>query len=700
MRQITKTIDNPFPGIWKIQFGPASPPTLLDYSGVSPRKEALTHQDACPLPIEPDAIDGYRSSARTVISVPLLPDEKLYGFGLQYRSIEHRGQLLELRVDHYKGRDDGRTHAPVPFCISSRGYGLFINAAAKMWVYAGRTHRKEDHPEIRSRREPDWRAVAVSKMMEIAVAEPGVELLLFSGPELVDVVRRFNLYCGGGCMPPKWGLGFWHRTPLTYNEADVQREIDEFAERGFPLDVIGLEPGWHSSSYPTTCEWHPEAFPDPAAFLRRVAGTKVKINLWENMFIHPECELGQTLEPLSGTHTGSWGGYCPDLSLPETRAVIADHHIDRHVGIGVSGYKLDECDDDNWIFPDYAEFPSGMSGEKLHQVYGTLIQRTTNEMFRRVGRRTYGQVRATNAGAVSFPYVVYNDCYDHREYITGLCSGTLGGVLFTPEARNADTAEEWLRRLQATCFSPLAQLNAWASGTKPWDFEEVAEEVKRTVLLRIRLIPYLYTAFATYHADGTPPFRAMILDSANPVRNQDYVPGKLDDTKNPYSLMKHTDVSDQYMIGPSLLVAPLFAGEQSRTVELPGSEWFDFYTGEFVGENCTIEMPASRLSIPLFVRNGGIIPLFADDYVHIPESGAATPIEVRHYGDREGEDFLYDDDGSSYDFEKGACARWRLKASKTGSGDVISGEAIQTDASFDSGYDPFTWKFMSKQEKS
>ena len=681
--------DAPHPGVWRVRCGEVPEPTLLGFSGVGSVTGALEGMGAGASPIGPADLTVYRSSGRTVVSVPLEPEEKLYGFGLQYRSIEHRGQLFELRVDHYKGRDDGRTHAPVPFCVSSRGYGIFVNSAAKMWVYAGRTHRKECHPEIRSRRDPDWRAVAVSDMMEIAVAEPGVEVILFSGPSLIDVVRRFNLYCGGGCLPPKWGLGFWHRTPLDYTDAQVEGEVGGFEEKGYPLDVIGLEPGWHSSCYPTTCDWHPEAFPDPEGFLSRLQSRGIRVNLWENCFIHPACDLGKELEPLSGSHTGSWGGYCPDLSMAEARDAIIAHHTERHVDAGVSGYKLDECDDDNWLFPDYAEFPSGITGEKLHQVYGALFQRATVDMYRKVGRRTYGQVRAGNAGTVSNPYVIYNDCYDHREYITGLCSGSLSGVLFTPEARNAPTAEEWLRRIQATCFSPLAQLNAWASGSKPWDYAEVADEVRATMVLRNRLAPYLYTAFADYRETGTPPFRAMVLENDVVSPDFKYRQGELDGTDNPYSLAGGSavsDVSDQYMIGPNLLVAPFFAGEPSRTILLPAGKWFDFYSGRFVGENRTIEVPATTQTTPLFVRDGGIIPLFAADYMQVPPGGSATPIEIRFYGTAAGEYSLYDDDGESYEYENGVSCRWTLR--------VPSCEVTGPKGDFDSGYCGFAWKRM------
>ena len=92
------------------------------------------------------------------------------------------------------------------------------------------------------------------------------------------------------------------------------------------------------------------------------------------------------------------------------------------------------------------------------------------ELYRKKNLRTYGLVRASNAGATSFPYVIYNDYYSHPDFITALINSSFIGVLWTPEVRGSATAEEWLRRMQTVCFSPLAMLNAWSDGTKPWSF--------------------------------------------------------------------------------------------------------------------------------------------------------------------------------------------------------------------------------------
>ena len=142
----------------------------------------------------------------------------------------------------------------------------------------------------------------------------------------------------------------------------------------------------------------------------------------------------------------------------------------------------------------------------MRQVYGLLFQKMSSDWFREMNRRTYGLVRASNAGASNLPYVIYNDYYSHRDFITALINSSFIGVLWDPEVRQSGSSEEWLRRMQSVCFSPMAMLNAWADGTKPWSFPEVEEQVREVAMLRMRLLPYLYSTFARYHFEGIPTF--------------------------------------------------------------------------------------------------------------------------------------------------------------------------------------------------
>lgn len=141
-----------------------------------------------------------------------------------------------------------------------------------------------DAPEPRDRNtDSEWTAQPYSDAVEMVVPAGGVEIYLFAGPLMIDAIRRFNLFMGGGCLPPRWGLGFIQRVKTLYSAEQVIREAHDFAEKGYPLDVIGLEPGWQSKSYPCTLEWDNSRFPDPAGFVKTMKDMGVRINLWTNL---------------------------------------------------------------------------------------------------------------------------------------------------------------------------------------------------------------------------------------------------------------------------------------------------------------------------------------------------------------------------------------------------------------------------------
>jgi len=358
-----------------------------------------------------------------------------------------------------------------------------------------------------------------------------------------------------------------------------------------------------------------------------------------------------------------WNGLVPDITLPEVHAAYKSHFVNQHLNIGVSGYKIDETDGfDFWLWPDVARFPSRHSGEQMRQVYGLMMQKITADWFKELNQRTYGLSRASNAGSSSFPYVIYNDYYSHRDFITALINSSFIGVLWTPEVRTSKTAEEWVRRMQSVCFSPMAMINAWADGTKPWSYPSVEKEVREVANLRMQLLPYIYTAFAQYHFEGKPPFRAMNLVEGFgfPVNEAN---GSLNSTINPYAMSQREDCKDQFMVGDYLLVAPMFAGEKFRKVLLPVGKWYDFYTGELAGEDQWVEAKHGLDKIPLYVKDGGIIPMI-DGKLHAPLPQDRPALIIRHYGEKEGSFKLYDDDGQTFNYETGEYSHTLLSVTK------------------------------------
>lgn len=683
---------NEAPGVWTTTVGTPESYDLLSSTGTVPRLEALSHKSDKAFPLDTSRVKTKVVDGKTYLTFPLTPDEQIYGLGLQFKSVGRRGQIMRLHMDHYGNQDNGRTHAPVPFFVSSEGYGVLINSARyiDVWVGTGvRTDSPTPPPAMDRNTDPAWNPQPYSDNLEVLVPAEGVELVLFSGDNMLDVVSRFNLWCGGGFIPPKWGLGFWQRTPTLFSDSMVRAEVDAFTEHDFPLDVIGLEPGWHSKAYPCSFEWDSTRFPDPAGFATEMRERGVKLNLWCNPYIAPETKLTDSLAPYSGTHT-VWCGIVPDYTLQEPRKIFKRHIGREQLELGVGGYKVDEVDGfDVWLWPDVAEFPSGVTAEQMRSTYGNLVMSVLDEAYRDRNSRTYGLVRAANAGSVRYPYVIYSDNYSHREFITGIVNSGFTGMLWTPEVRASRTAEEWVRRMQTTCFSPLAQLNAWADGTKPWSFPEVYDACREVALLRMRLLPYLYSTFAQYYLKGVPPFRAMNLVEGfdGQVKREK---GKLDGTENPYEMVTIKEITDQYMMGDNLLVAPLFAGETQRKVVFPKGDWYDFYTGEWAGNGNEAVVKGSLERIPLFVRDGGVIPMIPEVRT-TAEWVAGQPLEIRVYGTGGGSFDLYDDDGGTYDFEKGDYTIKRFTALPDGTHsvkDMVSAGGWT--------YGSVTWRKMGK----
>lgn len=654
------------PGVWRAQVGKKEAVTLLSAAGSVPDKlgiAKLPKVTNAPIPLE--HAGGELVESHAVASIPLAKEEKLYGLGLQMHGSDRRGGVYHLRMDHYSSGKD-RLHAPTPLYISSKGYAVLFNTARPIAIYAGVGNRQGDpaNPTQRDRNtDPNWDPQPPSDAVEASVQAGGLEVLVFAGPTPLDAIRRYSLYCGGGAMPPKWALGFWHRVPLTFSAEQAESEAKEFEQRNYPLDVLGLEPGWQSSSYPGSFDWSPVRFADPAGFMNSMTQSGVHVNLWENPYVSEKSRLFEPLRSYFGSHT-VWLGAVPDLNVPAAAQIIRDHHKQVGVDLGVSGYKIDEVDGvDVWLWPDHARFPSGLPGDEMRQIYGVLWQRELDRLFHDSGKRTFGLVRGSNGGASRFPFAIYSDTYDHREYVTGITSAGLAGVMWCAEARSAANGEEWVRRMQTAVLSHIAQLNAWSDGTKPWSFAGYEEPVRKAMQFRIEILPYLYTAFAQYHFEGTPVIRAM-------------------------SLIDGGGETDQYMLGDSILAAPMFAGEKSRKLRLPAGRWYDYETGEYAGENQVIEVTPALDKIPLFVREGALIPTIAPQ---LHAGSPASTLIVRHYGDVPGSARLYDDDGQSYDFEHGKCAWYRL-TTENGS----SGQKARTSAGSDwnDAYHEIVWRHI------
>jgi alpha-D-xyloside xylohydrolase len=504
------------PGVWRFRLGTPERITPVGTRRYPPAEAALRGLPAAGA--APVDVVGEATERGFVLRIPLAPNEMVYGLGLQFQSFIQRGLKKKLRVNADPEIDSGDSHAPVPFYVTTRGYGVLIDTARYATVYAGNKPRKGESGGARAEIGPDLTKEGLPSayarfhfedasevMVEVPEAE-GLDVYLFAGPTMRLAVQRYNLFAGGGALPPRWGLGVWYRCERDFGQADVLKLAAEFRERRIPCDVLGLEPGWQTHSYSCSYVWS-QGFPDPAGMSAELGKAHFRVNLWEHAFTHPTSPIHDALMPYSGDYL-VWDGLVPDFLTPEARRIFADFHEREHVARGVAGYKLDECDNSdftrNWSFPELSRFPSGADGEQMHSIFGLRYQDTIQGIFEKRGVRTYGLVRNNGALGAPYPYVLYSDLYDHSTFIRAVAKAGLSGLLWTPEVRDARTPEELIRRLQSAVLSPMALINAWYIKNPPWKqverdannegrfaegWEAVEEQCRMVLELRMRLIP-------------------------------------------------------------------------------------------------------------------------------------------------------------------------------------------------------------------
>ncbi|MBQ7319932.1 MAG: glycoside hydrolase, partial [Clostridia bacterium] len=258
-----------------------------------------------------------------------------------------------------------------------------------------------------------------------------------------------------------------------------------------------------------------------------------------------------------------WNGLVPDFTQPEAKKIFADYHRDTLIKLGIDGFKLDECDGSDytgcWSFPSTSSFPGGADGELMRQLLGTLYTQAIWQALD--GAPTVSSVRSMGSLAAPYPFVLYSDLYNHKEFIRGVVNQGFSGILWSPELRAVDSKKELLRRLQTLVFSTQCLVNAWYCEDRcPWFVYDCEDEVRELLELRERLIPMLKAAFDTYHETGKPPIRALVMDWT--------------DDRETWA------IDDEYLFCDTLLVAPMTAESDTRRVYIPDGTWVDFYTKE------------------------------------------------------------------------------------------------------------------------
>jgi alpha-D-xyloside xylohydrolase len=666
------------PGIWRLHFGNPEQFTPTHFRSApidTTNLEKMPFEQ--PMPLDAAKIFFQVSDRGCSLQWPMSPGESIYGFGLHTELFNMANRRVMLKPTDKPENDLGESHAPAPFYVSSSGYGVFVDTARFASFYTGDVSpagnpAETDNKGIQTSTTELYRARAqrMKTMLVDVPAAKGVDVYVFAGPTMLDAVERYNLFSGGGALPPLWGLGVQYRGYTKYGAAESLALAARIRDAHMPCDVWGIEPGWQSKVYSCSFVWDTNRFPDPNGFLQKMGAMNYRMNFWEHAFTHPSSPIYDELKAWSGNYL-VWNGLVPDFASPQGRQIFLKQNRVALFDRNVESVKLDECDYQPespapWSFPLASKFPSGLDGEVMHSLFGLLYQQTMWEPYQEKGLRTWGLVRNSHALASPLPYVLYSDSYDARCYVRGLANAGFSGLLWDPEVRNADSVEDFYRRLEVAIFSHDTVIDSWFIPNPPWDqvdrkknernqfmpdHQAVADNVRTLLQLRMSFIPYLYSAFNEYHATGKPPIRALVLDwPADPKARQ---------------------MDDEFMFGDSILVAPIFAGEKSRLVYLPAGNWHDFWTHAKIRGGRTIEATNGVGQIPLFVKSGALLPLA--EPVESIKPDTCFNITVNIVGDKPADFVLYEDDGVTTAYATGEQNQIVLHASGDNHSNLRSG---------------------------
>lgn len=652
-------------GVWKITYGNPEQNRPTDFKE-EPNTAALDKLgEAGNLNDLINSITFTKSPQGIIIAeMPMSGDERFFGFGLQVNEVDQTGMRRDIRSNSKTVGNVGFAHAPMPFFISSKGYGVLVNTARYTTFYMG-SQRKIDKSGIKNEVKAGNRQIATSEAelykkqdnsngIQIVVrGTEGMEILIFEGPSMKEVMQRYNLYSGGGGLPPMWSLGFKYRAKGTFDQEQIIKMANYFRDNDIPCDMLGVEPGWHTHAYSCSFVWNPAKFPAPDAFLDKVQGMNYKLNMWEHAYTHPTAPFYKDILPYSGNFE-VWRGAVPDFITPEAKEIFGSYHENELVKKGVASFKLDECDaaDYNdahaeWSFPDIAEFPSGVDGEQMRQLLGLLYQKTLLDIYTKNNMRTMHEVRASYLFASPYTSVIYSDLYNNADYVKMIINSGFSGVNWSPELRDSKGEADLIRRMQMTMMSSHMDANCWYLDLPPWlqynrqknqkgellpNHKELEALAKKVVETRMSLIPYLYGEFAKYHYEGIPVFRGLAMDFPNDE--------------------KAYKIEDQYMMGDIIMCAPFLDGAMEREIYFPAGVWYDFNTNKKYEGGKSYKIAMGLDEAPMFVRDNSILPLAVPlQYV---DRNSVFELTCNVYGSPKVNARLFEDDTFNLDYRNGA----------------------------------------------
>ena len=594
--------------------------------------------------------------------------ELVYGLGERFGPVVKNGQTVDIwNADG--GTSSEQAYKNVPFYLTSRGYGVFVN-----------------HPGAVSF---EVASEAVSRV-QFSVPGESLEYLVIYGPTPEEILRKYTGLLGRPALPPSWSFGLWLSTSFTtsYDEATVTGFVDEMAARDLPLSVFHFDCFWMREFHWCDFTWDDRTFPDPAGMLARLKEKGLRISLWINPYIAQRsplfaegAERGYLLRRPDGDvwQTDQWqaGMGIVDFTNPDARAWYADK-LRALLDLGVDCFKTDFGE----RIPTDVVWSDGSDPERMHNYYTYLYNQCVFDLLR--SQRGEGEAvlfaRSATAGGQQFPVHWGGDCestfVSMAESLRGGLSLAASGFGFWSHDiggfEGRPDPAVFKRWIPFGLLCTHSRLHGSDSYRVPWLFDEESVEVlRRFTSLKMQLMPYLYGQAVAAHQTGMPVLRPMAAEFP-------------DDPA-----CAHLD--RQYMLGDRVLVAPVFTASGETSYYLPAGTWTHLQTGATVRGSRWVHEVCDFTTVPVYVRPGSVLPLGArndrPDYAYAEDvtlrayeldDGAEVTVTVPGPDGEVAAEFAVARDGGTLTAtRRQGAAGWRLASGPTGAATRVPADSDQ-----------------------
>jgi len=514
----------------------------------------------------------------------------VYGLGERFTAFTRNGQTIET-WNRDGGTSTEQAYKNIPFFLTNRGWGVLVNQPELVSFEVG--------------------TEVVSKV-GFSVEGESLEYLLIDGPTPKDVLDRYTRLTGRPALPPAWSFGLWLTTSFItdYDEQTVSNFVDGMAERNIPLHVFHFDCFWMRAQHWCDFVWDPVAFPDPEGMLARLKAKGLHICVWINPYIAQRSRLfdegmakGYLLKRADGS-VWQWNHWQSGMSFVDfTNPDACDWyagHLERLVAQGVDCFKTDFGE----RIPTDVVYHDGSDPERMHNYYSFLYNQLVFKTLKRLKGENEAVLfaRSATTGGQSFPVHWGGDNVATYESMAeslrgGLSLGLSGFGFWSHDIggfQNKAAAHVYKRWCAFGLLSSHSRLHGFTSYRVPWLYDEEAVDVLRFFTrLKCRLMPYLYATASEANRKGLPMMRAMVLEFP-----EDPACETLD---------------RQYMLGSSLLVAPVFSEDGEVQFYLPEGRWTHVLNGEVVEGGRWMKEQHDFMSLPLYARPNSLIAWGSSD---------------------------------------------------------------------------------------